>query len=62
MEVQSYARMRENQLSDEILGVDECIAEVKDDSNSEQRCVSSYLKQLVKAKRAQLTTLRKQNS
>ena len=33
--------MRENQLSDEILGLRERIAEVEDDSNSEQRCVST---------------------
>ena len=62
MEMQSYARMRENQLSDEILGLDERIAEVEDGSNSEQRCVSLCLKQLVKSKRAQLATRRQQNS
>ena len=49
-------------LSDVGTGLDERIAEVSNNSNSDQRCVSSYLKQLVKTKRQQLAALKQQNS
>ena len=62
MDMQSYARMREDQLSEEIFGLDERIAEVSNTHNSDHRCVSSYLKQLVKSKREKLAALRYQQS
>ncbi len=58
MDMQNFARMRENQLSEEIFGLDERIAEVAETTSSDHRCVSSYLKQLVKSKRSKLATLR----
>jgi hypothetical protein len=50
--------MREDQLSEEIFGLNERIAEVAETTSSDHRCVSSYLKQLVKSKRSKLATLR----
>lgn len=58
MAIQNYARLEENQLSTEIIGLDERIAEFTEPENSDARCVSSYLKQLVKSKRNKLATLR----
>ena len=58
MEMQNYARIREDQLSTEIVGLDERIAEHAEPENSDSRCVASYLKQLVKSKRSKLATLR----
>ena len=58
MDMQNYARMQEDQLSTEINGLDERIAEVTEPEDSDTRCVASYLKQLVKSKRNKLATLR----
>ncbi len=58
MDMQNYARMKENQLSVEITGLDERIAEFMEPENPGSRCVASYLKQLLKSKRSKLATLR----
>lgn len=58
MDMQNYARMKEDQLSTEITGLDERIAEFTEPENPDSRCVASYLKQLVKSKRNKLATLR----
>ena len=58
MDMQNYARLKEDQLSTEIVGLDERIAEFTEPENPDTRCVASYLKQLVKSKRNKLATLR----
>ena len=58
MDMQHYARMKEHQLSIEITGLDERIAEFTEPENPDSRCVASYLKQLLKSKRSKLATLR----
>ena len=58
MDMQHYARMKEDQLSTEIIGLDERIAEFTEPENPDSRCVASYLKQLLKSKRSKLATLR----
>ena len=58
MDMQHYARIKEDQLSTEITGLDERIAEFTEPENPDSRCVASYLKQLVKSKRNKLATLR----
>ena len=58
MDMQNYARIREDQLCTEITGLDERIAEYTEPENSDSRCIASYLKQLVKSKRNKLATLR----
>ena len=54
MDMQHYARMKEDQLSTEIIGLDERIAEFTEPENPDSRCVASYLKQLLKSKRSKL--------
>ena len=60
MDMQNYARMQEDQLAVEITGLNERLAQAIDPKCPNARCVSSYLKQLVKNKRNKLATLRYQ--
>ena len=57
MEIHNYARVQEDQLVDEISGLNEKLANVTNPNNPQTRCVTSYLKQLVKRKRNRLATL-----
>jgi len=62
MNTESYARWREDQLSKEIAGLDARIAEVSNPPNPRARCVQSYLRVLLRAKRDKLATLRYQKT
>lgn len=53
-----HTRLKEDQLSNEITGLDERLAEFSRPQHPENRCVASYLKQLAKSKRSKLATLR----
>jgi len=58
MTIRNYASQEENQLSTEITGLNERLAQFSQPETSDARCVSSYLKQLVKSKRDKLAALR----
>ena len=53
----NYARLQEDQLLDEISGLDEKLANLDGPSDPDTRCVASYLRQLLKRKRNRLATL-----
>ncbi len=62
MDMQIYSRWQEDQLREEISGLNGRIAKNADKGDPEERCVHSYLKQLVKDKRDKLATLRYQRA
>lgn len=65
MYAQTYSRLDEERLTDEISNLDSRIAETNSAADLETKCVLSYLKQLLRNKRRNLATVRyqrKQNS
>lgn len=58
MDVHTNSHWQEDLLREEISGLNSRLAQATDKGDPQERCVSAYLKQLVKNKRDKLATLR----